>query len=189
MSQKEKGQLQQNEQSTQNQDEISQNSYLKFKDFVPPQQEKAKKCKRNYKSKFWNEKNVELLYRLNAAFSGDSDLILKYFQKHVDNKITFNMIKQKFRYEQKNNPEKLFDKSKKPKLKEKLQKKLEAVAKMQSLNLEVKWSQVSEINDSHIEGKNEQDTEIQKNLMNEINSLLKTNRVQQAQLKNQQQQI
>lgn len=51
------------------------------------------KLKRNYKSKFWNEKNTELLYRLNAVFSGSIDMIYNYFKNHVDLNITLKKIK------------------------------------------------------------------------------------------------
>lgn len=76
--------------------------------------------KRNYKSKLWNEKNTELLYRLNAVFSGSIDMIYNYFKKYVSSNITLKKIKYKFKKELKYNAEKLFDKAIKPKLKEKL---------------------------------------------------------------------
>ncbi|CAD8138211.1 unnamed protein product [Paramecium octaurelia] len=178
--------LSQNEISYQNHNEISKNSYQKLKDLVPPQG-KVQKLKRNYKSKLWNEKNTELLYRLNAVFSGSIDMIFNYFKNYVDFNITLKKIKQKFKQEQRNNPDKLFDKCKKPKLREKLQKKLEQVAKMQTLNLVPRWSQVSEIDKDQIQGENQQDTEIQQHIFNEINELLKTNKIRQAQQRSQQQ--
>ncbi|CAK56342.1 unnamed protein product (macronuclear) [Paramecium tetraurelia] len=178
--------LSQNEISSQNHNEISKNSYQKLKDLVPPQG-KVQKLKRNYKSKLWNETNTELLYRLNAIFSGSIDMIYNYFKNHVDINITLKKIKQKYKQEQRNNPDKLFDKRKKPKLTEKHQRKLEQVAKMQTLNLVPRWSQVSEIDKDQIQGENQQDTEIQQNIFNEINQLMKTNRLRQVQQRSQQQ--
>ncbi|CAD8057457.1 unnamed protein product [Paramecium sonneborni] len=178
--------LSNNEQSSQNYVQIKKKSYLKLQDLIQPQ-EKVQRLKRNYKSKLWNEKNVEILYRLNAVFSGSIDMIFNYFKKHVNEKITLKKIKQKFKQELKNNPEKLFDKCYKPKLKEKHQKKLELVAQMQSLHLVARWSQVSEIDNNQIIGSNEEDTEIQINILNEINGLIQANRLQQKDIRNQQQ--